>query len=146
MRPFQPPTPLHQWLTGQEKDNLGFIIFRKRVDDVGGGEFEEVASFENFPPLNSRGCARVCVHVCLWCVYVCVREKACGYLPVYVSRCQGKEGPSGTDSTAFLTNRGEGGFYNFIDEGVPPGNYLYRVTDQDRCVSNQPYISACMHP
>ncbi len=37
---------------------MGFIVFRKRVNDVGGGGFEEVASFENFPPLNSRGWVR----------------------------------------------------------------------------------------
>ena len=51
-------SPSLQWLTGQEKDNVGFIVFRKRVNDVGGGGFEEVASFENFPPLNSRGWVR----------------------------------------------------------------------------------------
>ena len=78
------PTHTHtyiQWLTGDEKDNVGFIIFRKRTDGP-GSDFEELASFKNYPPLNSKG--------------------------------------------------PEGGFYTFIDEGVEPGQYIYRVTDQDK--------------
>lgn len=70
-----------QWLTGEEKDNIGYIIFRKRADEP-GAEFEEVASFKTFPPLNSKG--------------------------------------------------PEGGFYSYVDQGLEPGQYLYRVTDQDK--------------
>lgn len=68
-------------MTGDEKDNVGFIIFRKRTDEA-GSDFEELASFKNYPPLNSKG--------------------------------------------------PEGGFYSFIDEGVEPGQYIYRVTDEDK--------------
>lgn len=43
-----------QWITNQEKDNVGFIVFRKRADEL-TTEFEEVASFKSFPPLCSKG-------------------------------------------------------------------------------------------
>ncbi len=76
-----PPLPNPQWLTGEEKDNVGYIIFRKRADSP-GAEFEEVASFKTFPPLNTKG--------------------------------------------------PEGGFYSYVDEGVEPGQYVYRITDQDK--------------
>ncbi len=68
------------WLTGEEKENVGFIVFRKRQGDE--GDFEEIASFKNFPPLNTKG--------------------------------------------------PQGGFYSFIDEDVEPGQYIYRITDQDK--------------
>lgn len=41
-----------QWTTGKEEGNLGFIVNkRKGKTDA----WEEIASYENFPPLNSKG-------------------------------------------------------------------------------------------
>lgn len=41
-----------QWATGDEKNNKGFIISRRvaKTDN-----WEEIASYETYPPLNSKG-------------------------------------------------------------------------------------------
>ena len=40
------------WKTGNEKGNLGFIVSRRAAKTDG---WEEIASFNDFPPLNSKG-------------------------------------------------------------------------------------------
>lgn len=42
-----------QWVTGEENDNVGFMVFRRRADE--NDEFMEIASFKTYPPLNSKG-------------------------------------------------------------------------------------------
>ena len=134
---------------------MGFIIFRKRADDIGGGQYEEVASFQNFPPLNSRGCVDACFHLGRWsgwcvcvCVCVCVHgdweSKPCRRLPGPDHKLSSYPvHPTNTTTTTNKkTNSAEGGFYSFVDEDVEPGQYLYRVTDQDRCVF---CIHMCVH-
>lgn len=40
------------WKTGNEKGNVGFIVSRRAAKTEG---WEEIASFTDFPPLNSKG-------------------------------------------------------------------------------------------
>ncbi|CAN0364379.1 unnamed protein product [Ascophyllum nodosum] len=40
------------WTTGEEKGNLGFIVNRRKGKTE---KWEEIASYTNFPPLNSKG-------------------------------------------------------------------------------------------
>lgn len=68
------------WVTGEENDNVGFMVFRRRADE--NDEFMEIASFKTYPPLNSKG--------------------------------------------------REGGTYVYVDPDVEPGQYIYRVSDQDK--------------
>lgn len=67
------------WKTGNEKGNVGFIVSRRAAKTEG---WEEIASFTDFPPLNSKG-----------------------------------EG---------------GGTYNYMDEGVSEGTWVYRVSDMSK--------------
>ena len=40
------------WKTGNEADNVGFIVSRRAAKT---DTWEEIASYKDFPPLNSKG-------------------------------------------------------------------------------------------
>lgn len=40
------------WSTGDEKGNVGFIVSRRRAKT---DDWDEIASYNTFPPLNSKG-------------------------------------------------------------------------------------------